>query len=371
MSKHVARRSALVRVLAPALTVVVILVVVATTVLLMRPEGVTSRLTAADQADDVSAPLVADGAPTVTDRVPTEPATSGEPAGTGKKAHPTRPRASKIDRQLARLARQTEKLRILDGTLFKKLPPTTFRMASFNVLGASHTVRGGRHATYRSGVARMPGTISLITSHGVSVAGLQEFQPSQHGAFARSAPNWGVYPSVAAGREASANSIVWDQAVWELVDANTIAIPYFGGRLRPMPYILLRNLASEQLVWFANFHNPADAHGPAQRWRNAAVGREVALANALTADGTPVVFTGDMNDREAYYCPMTASTTLEAANGGSNVGGCAPPDRMDVDWIMGSAPVDFTLFESVREGLVRQTSDHPFVWAEATISPVS
>lgn len=37
-----------------------------------------------------------------------------------------------------------------------------------------------------------------------------------------------------------------------------------------MPYVLLPNLATGQHVWVASFQLPADARGPAQRWRDEA-----------------------------------------------------------------------------------------------------
>jgi endonuclease/exonuclease/phosphatase family metal-dependent hydrolase len=243
---------------------------------------------------------------------------------------------------------------------------TTFRVSSFNVLGASHTSNGGRHARFASGQVRMSWAIGLLNGTGIDVAGLQEFQPIQHGVFASQAPYWGVYPNASMGREAGANAIVWREDTWELVESHLIDIPYFGGSLRPMPYVLLRHRETGADIWFANFHNPADAHGPAAQHRAAATARQIALANDLTADGTPLIFTGDFNDREEYFCPLTTNTTMAAANGGSTGTSCAPPAKMDVDWIFGSDVIDFGAFASVKEGLVARTSDHPFVWAEAT-----
>ena len=243
---------------------------------------------------------------------------------------------------------------------------TTFRVSSFNVLGASHTSQGGRHARFAGGELRMIWAVSLLNSTGIDVAGLQEFQPVQHGVFARQAPNWCVFPSASMGREAGANAIVWREDTWDLVESHTIEIPYFGGSPRPMPYILLEHDVTGAKVWFANFHNPADAHGNAAHWRAAATQRQIALANELTADGTPLIYTGDFNDREEYFCPLTASTTMGAANGGSTGSACAPPAQMDVDWIFGSDVISFNSYASLKEGLVARTSDHPFVWTEAT-----
>ena len=47
----------------------------------------------------------------------------------------------------------------------------------------------------------------------------------------------------------------------------------------------------------------------------------------------------------------------------------ASPGNMGIDWIVGSAQVGFADYHAVRGGLVGRTSDHPFVWASATIGP--
>ncbi len=96
--------------------------------------------------------------------------------------------------------------------------------------------------------------------------------------------------------------MAWRIDRWALVRADRAEIPYFGGTLRRMPYVLLRNLATGQQVWVASFHNPADARDPAQKWRDEAERREADLAKRLNQTGTPVNFTGDMNDREGYFC---------------------------------------------------------------------
>lgn len=245
--------------------------------------------------------------------------------------------------------------------------PTVFRVSTFNVLGAGHTAKGGNKTGYASGATRMGWAVSLLRGASIDVAGFQEFQPPQYAVFRNQMPGWGVYPGASLSRGSMADSIVWDQSQWDLVEARTIDIPYFGGRPVAMPYVLLRNLGSGQKIWFANFHNPADAHGPAQRFRDRALSLEIGLANNLHADGTPVIITGDMNDREEYFCPMTADAPMHAANGGSTGGACAPPSHMDVDWIFGSTDLDFANYTSDDSRLVKRTSDHPFVWAEATL----
>ncbi len=251
----------------------------------------------------------------------------------------------------------------------RALEPVVFRVSTFNVLGAGHTTAGGNKPGWASGATRMRWAIDLLRGAGVDVVGFQEFQRPQFAVFNNSMPNWGVYPGAQLRRRgATANSIAWDEGKWERVEAHTIDIPYFGGKPWPMPYVLLRDRYSGQEVWFANFHNPADVHGPAERHRNRATALQISLANNLHADGTPVIITGDMNDKADYFCPMTARAPMHAANGGSTGGGCSPPSNMGIDWIFGSTDVDFANYVRNDGPLVNRTTDHPYIWTQATLN---
>ena len=244
---------------------------------------------------------------------------------------------------------------------------TTFRVGTFNVLGSSHTAKGGNRKGWASGYTRMGWAWSLISQADLSVVGFQELEEIQYNRM-RSLSGWDAYPGATLDRGSIRNSLAWDPDVWTLVEANSIGIPYFGGQIIRRPVVKLENIDSGREVWFFNTHNPASTkgHGNNARWRAAAIGLEVRLANELSADGTPVVFTGDYNDRAEAFCPIVGGTALEAANGGGYIGGCDTPDRMDVDWIFGS-DVQWSQFVSASQGIVGRVSDHPFVYAEAYV----
>lgn len=247
---------------------------------------------------------------------------------------------------------------------------TTFRVGTFNVLGSSHTARiGGNKRGFASGPTRMGMAYSLISQADLDVIGFQEFEESQYSRFRSLAGSrWDVYPGPSLDRGSIRDSIAWRTDVWKLVEANSIAIPYFGGDLIRRPVIKLENIESGREVWFFNTHNPASTpnHGNNAHWRGVAVSIQIRLANELGADGTPVVFTGDYNDRAEVFCPIVGGTELEAANGGGYSGGCDTPDRMDVDWIFGSG-MEFSGFVSASQGVIGRVSDHPFIYAEAYI----
>lgn len=249
--------------------------------------------------------------------------------------------------------------------------PAELVISSFNVLGSSHTDGGGKRGGMASGVVRIRRVAALLGQHGVDVAGFQEFQGDQYREFLRVAGGtYDVYPGMSAGRLGVENSLVWRTSEWTLIEAHTVQIPYFDGRLRPMPYVLLRHNATGRYAWFGNFHNPASnpkrGNNDGHRARAAAI--EAALAVRLRAEsGYPVFLTGDFNEREQIFCRMTSNGMI-APNGGSNDGSCKPPGYpMPVDWIFGSDMVDFTSYQIDDGRLVSRTSDHPMIVATAVL----
>lgn len=256
------------------------------------------------------------------------------------------------------------------------LPDTDFTVASFNLLGASHTQQGGNKTGYAAGPTRMRWAVSLLRNAGVDVVGFGEFEDPQYRAFmAATGGQYGVFPGPTLDRGSIRQSIAWRQDTWALVDAESIAIPYFHGQRIRMPYVLLRNLATGREVWFINVHNPATTPrwGNNERWRDAATALEISLVNRLQAQtGQPVVLTGDFNERDEVFCKVTGQAAVVAANGGeAGEARCITPPSMDVDWIFGSDYLTFSGFVSQRRGLVQRTSDHPMVYSRVSVPPVA
>ncbi|HET6561196.1 MAG TPA: endonuclease/exonuclease/phosphatase family protein [Marmoricola sp.] len=246
--------------------------------------------------------------------------------------------------------------------------PTRFVVASFNVLGWKHTARGGRHAELPDGRKRMVRTLRLINRHGVDVVGFQELQPPQLERFnERTGRNWAVYPGNRYERIAMHNSIAWRTKVWKKKRFDYLNIPYFWGKRVKMPVIELRHRKTGRVVQFANFHNPSDGKGNAQRWRNKARRMQVRLADRSTRR-VPLVITGDMNERRRYFCHMVGRSPMHAANGGrATKKRCVTPRPMGIDWIFGSKAIRFRWYERVERDRLRRTSDHPFISAAVKI----
>jgi hypothetical protein len=248
--------------------------------------------------------------------------------------------------------------------------PTVFTMSSFNVLGSNHTGSGSRYA---SGVERMALALKLLDKHGVDVVGFQELQMDQYDEFARLAGDrFGVFPG-GISRKAVQNSIAWSSEMWELVEGTTVDIPYFNGELFPMPVVLLRNKLTGTEAYFANFHNPAtnSRHRGSTPYRREAETREIALANQLTQEtDKPLFITGDMNEREVFFCRMAGEAPMKAANGGKVKNGvCTPPPKpMPVNWIMGAKKrAAFSNYVRDDSALVNKITDHFVIRADVSI----
>ena len=241
-------------------------------------------------------------------------------------------------------------------------------VGSFNVLGSSHTRGGARGRS--PGVARVQGVVQLLAQHALDVVGFQELQADQLRELQRRVPGWSLYPGTAMTAREGENSLGWRAGVWELVRPGTVAVPYFDGRRRRMPVVLLRHRTTGLQAYFVNVHNPADtrSHRGQQRWRDLATATEISLVNQLGATGVPVFLTGDMNERDEYFCALTAATSMVAARGGSNgPAGCSSRSPRAVDWVFGSAGVRFSGYTEDRGPLVDRTTDHPVVVARATV----
>lgn len=251
----------------------------------------------------------------------------------------------------------------------EKLPTLEFNVASFNVLGASHTDGPGARPGYASGTVRARQAAQLLHRHGADVVGFQELQVDQLRTL-RSSTDLDFYPGLSLGRLGAENSIGWRRGEWAAVDQRVVHIPYFDGGPRVMPVVRLRNVGTGVEAWFANFHNPAETRQfrGQQRWRTQATLIEARLANLLISTGLPVFITGDMNERAAYFCRLTSRAPMVAARGGSNVAGrCRAGGPPQVDWIFGSQGVQFTGYGEDDSPFVDRTSDHPLVTARARI----
>lgn len=242
-----------------------------------------------------------------------------------------------------------------------------FRVATFNILGASHTE--GRKSRFDSYKPRMRRTIRLIESQAFDIVGLQEYQADQHELFvARTDGRWGVYPGLEEGRRPVQNSVVWKTDEWRVVEKHLYEIPYFRGKMVAQPYVLLRHRQGGQSVWVINTHNPADTKGPAQAHRDRAMQIQANLADELEGTGLPVVLLGDFNERDEAFCTITGTSRLKAVNGGGWPGGvCDPPSWMRIDWIFVSRSAQVSNYTDLDTARTRRITDHHVISADLAV----
>lgn len=236
----------------------------------------------------------------------------------------------------------------------------TFKIATFNVLAVQHTEPGGQHASWPSASWRTPQTVGLIRSHGADIVGLQEVKTSQLAGIT-GALGYDYWP----GGADPDDSVIWNPTKFELVAHDSFSI-FFMTHNRPQTVVRLRERSTRREFYVINMHTSAGYGGRFVSARNAAYGTLSSYVNQLKSQHVPIFVTGDMNDRENFYCHVIPATGLHAAQGGG--GTCGTPPRMrPVDWIVGSPDVEFSGYVDDFSAESRKISDHPFVSATATI----
>jgi hypothetical protein len=240
--------------------------------------------------------------------------------------------------------------------------PVSFRIGTFNVLGSNHTAPGGDRRAYPPASVRSPRAAAKIREHGVAVLGTQELKSDQLSAL-KSMTGMAAYPDLAFGTRDTDNNILYDPDVFEFVSGSSFTIRFMNSS-RLQPILRLRHRATGREMYFINMHASA---GGGQYAVSRAAGHNavVSVVNSLEDEGLPIFLTGDMNDREAFFCRVAPPTGLVAAIGGSTAGGCSPAGALAVDWVLGYGATFADYWED--RSTLGVVSDHHFVSAAATI----
>jgi hypothetical protein len=154
----------------------------------------------------------------------------------------------------------------------------------------------------------------------------------------------------------------------EFVSADYIEVPYFQ-RIRKMPVVLLRHRATGRTASFINVHNPASGVGYGNQTENRrkAIAIERAKVIELRATGRPVFLTGDLNDREAAFCPLTAGMLMISPDSIPSYT-CKPPSSLGIDWVFAAGPARFTRYARDWKPKNLKLTDHPIVWTRAHLA---
>jgi endonuclease/exonuclease/phosphatase family metal-dependent hydrolase len=252
--------------------------------------------------------------------------------------------------------------------------PTRARVATFNLLGYGHTMPSGDNKLKVDGRTRQAQANQIIRANNLQIIGFQEMEQPQIDVFnAQMGAQYDLWPgNEYTGKSAvnvKGNSIAWRKDQWTAISKTYYDAPYFKGVNVPRPIVLLQNVATGQQVYVTNTHNPANTFGNAANYRTQSVNIQISTLNALrrARPTTPILFTGDMNDRTDFFCSFTQGTAMRAVNGGTRTTkACTLPKSPQIDWIMSTTDVQWNGYQAVRTDYVKKTTDHPVIWADAT-----
>lgn len=273
-------------------------------------------------------------------------------------------RREKIERRAAARAKKLREER-REARRLKKLQskPFTFTIGSFNVLGSQHSTPRGQKPNYPPASVRTPRAAALAKKHGVHILGTQELQEDQLASLTAQT-GMKAWPGYAWGAAETDNSILYNSSVFEFVEGGSFHITFMG-RSRPQAVVRLKHRETTRELYVVNAH-PSAGGGKYAGERARGHDTIAAKVRELRASGLPVLVTGDMNDREQFYCRVVANTDLTASNGGG--AGCAPPPQpMPVDWVVG-AGVSWSGYQRDTTPVDQKTSDHFFISATATVN---
>lgn len=257
------------------------------------------------------------------------------------------------------------------GKAIKKLPPPpvappgpvsgdpfSFGIGTLNILGSQH--RGG-------GTSRAAALAGAIQSRGVDLVGMQEVQKDQLGVLQARLGGYTIWPGQLLGNQGVRLQIAWRDDLFELRDTGSI-ITTFDNQQRPIPYVLLRHRETRGEFYVIDIHNsPRDQEAA----RDSATGEQITLIRSLQATGKTVFILGDTNEKTEFFCRVAASTGMVASNGGTVAGGCnVGAGPIKIDWILGSGRIDFFNHVVDYNPPIRSATDHAFVHADVTVTPL-
>ena len=270
----------------------------------------------------------------------------------------------KAELRKARLKEQARKAARL-ARIAQQSAPFELTVGSFNVLGSQHTAPGGDRRGFPVASVRSAAAAGLMAKHGVDILGTQELQNDQLAAL-QSRTGMAAYPGLAWGTVETDNSILYDASRFSFVSGSKFTITFMG-RPRPQPILRLKEQATGREFYVVNTH-PSAGGGRYLTERRQGQATLVGIVNQLKASGLPVFVTGDMNDRQEFYCRVVPPAGLRASNGGSYASGCQPPPgSIPVDWVAGAGDITWSGYWRDTSPITSRTSDHFFISATAHV----
>lgn len=263
-----------------------------------------------------------------------------------------------------KIAKRAVKSRPAVSDTAKTKTSATFNVMTFNVLGTQHTAPGGSRPEWAPGRARTEWGRDLIERQDVSLVGMSEPQPDQIDSYNQALRGeWTIYPGRTMGYSPAPQSVMWRDADWEYVWANTVSMPFMRGQ-RPQPLVRLRHKATGREIYWINAHL---SPGKMQADRDKGIKIIKALVKQLKGDKLPILVTGDLNEHAVAFRRIACGSGMVAAVGGVSSGGtCTLPRHMRVDWIFGQRGT-FANTVINTSAQVRRTTDHAVVSSTFTV----
>ena len=249
-------------------------------------------------------------------------------------------------------------------------PATSFRVATFNVLGAHLTAPGQEKARYGPGAERMRASLKRIEDTGSSVVVLNEFEAPQAAAL-QADGDWQLFQATPNNKfrdgNYSGNGIAWRADTWTLVSSDEFVVPWKVAL--HMPVVRLRHVDGGAEVVVIGVHNPATTKRQGNQSGARATARAIErqqVSAIREATELPVIIAGDMNERSEVLCDFTRDGLMTTFTDGA--ASCADYGYGGVDHIFGSGPLTFD-DRYVDKAIRGWLSDHPLVTSAVTLAP--
>ena len=261
------------------------------------------------------------------------------------------------------------------NTYVGKTPPvaklfgnTGFNVASFNILGASHTARSSRYATY---TPRLNRAVTLMNS-AQARRGRHPGVPGDAVRLLRApgatSKTWGAYYWNPAGKKRDTeNAIIWRKSTMEFVSGHDLRHPLLQ---RQHPARAGRAAAREVDRAHGVLHQRAQPGQRARATQRSSAPRRSRSrsrrSSSCAATGRPVFLTGDFNDRAEGVLPADGRTSCSISPNSIPSMTCVYPRQSSIDWIFAAGQTRFSYFAARHLPAAGQRiSDHPVVQARA------
>lgn len=271
---------------------------------------------------------------------------------------------------------------------------TTYRFASFNMRGASHTAGSSDPKDdYRN---RMDKSVAAIQTNNLQIIGFQELQTVQYDLLMKKIG--GTYDITKKGNNhQTENAIAWNKSLFTEVDTGIMPnLRYFFGSQLDDPWVRLRDKSSNQEFYVLNTHDPANANGcDCAQWRLHNAKQHVAFITELKKQGLPIIFTGDFNSgytvgdpgsngstvgnlpENITYCVLTKNKTVDDSYDLFKQRPVKCPNPLEsgdkagsangIDHIYVNPGTPVTKFFRIPGGYTSNGSDHPTAVADVTL----